>query len=76
MSECLTPVERKYLELLAGDSREAFADEVAKILRIHDAQSAALARVKKLAEGLDAEHGSRTYETSDAILKDIRELLR
>jgi len=34
--EALTPEERRYLDGLAGDPREAFAEEVAKLLRIHD----------------------------------------
>jgi hypothetical protein len=35
--ETLTPTERQYLVGLAEDSREAFSEEVAKLLRIHDA---------------------------------------
>lgn len=34
--ETLTEEERQYLEGLAGDPRETFKDEVAKLLRIHD----------------------------------------
>ena len=44
--EAITPEERQYLEALAGDLREVFADEVAKMLRVHDVQRALFMRVR------------------------------
>lgn len=43
----LTELERRYLEGLANDAREAYAEEVAKLLRIHDRQAARIEELER-----------------------------
>lgn len=45
--ETLTADERERLELLAADLREVFTEEIAKLLRIHDAQAKWIAYLER-----------------------------